>query len=400
MAKTFSVAEWRKIHDLMKQGGEDFGLPKRSRGSVVMGSFNIRKLGARDRKSAGAWTMLSMIAERFDLLAVQEVQDDLTGLNHLKDTLGNAYGMAASDITGGYPGRGASPERLAFLFRWAVVERTEIASDITYDRSSVIGTLFDGRDEFSAAFDAHAKALRKWEQESKERKRAGNKARAKPVVHLPEFVTFIRQPLCVSFQIPVASGTEPYKILAVNAHLLYGKYKDERYKEFLALVGWLVDRGKKAAKMYYPNIILFGDCNLDFKNPVTKRDKVSKFIKSRNKVNLKRARAKINFPFLDVHPGHTDVFRTNARLSETYDQIGLVVHDTRLPGAEKNRHAGTDKPDGFDYGVFNFVDLFSQALHGKHFSSLTKAQRKTLIGKFEHDFTDHMPIWLRLPKPS
>ena len=343
---------------------------------------------------------MSMIAERFDLLAVQEVQDDLQGFNHLKDTLGNGYGMVASDITGGYPGRGASPERLAFLFRWAAVERTEIASDITYDRSSVIGTLFDGRDEFSAAFDDHAKALKKWKRESAERKRNGQKTRAKPVVHLPEFVTFIRQPLCVSFQIPGASGTEPYKILAVNAHLLYGKYKDERYKEFLALVGWLADRAKNASKMYYPNIILFGDCNLDFKNPETKREKVNAFIKERNKTVLKVARAKINFPFLNIHPEQPDVFRTNARLSETYDQIGLVVHDKRLPGVDKNRYAGSGKPDGFDYGVFNFVDLFSEALHGKPFGKMTKAQQKTLIGKFEHDFTDHMPIWMRLPKPS
>jgi len=397
--KSFSGSEWQKIHDLTRTRGEEFGLPKRRPGSIVMGSFNIRKLGARDKKTAGSWQMMSLIAERYDLLGIQEVQDDLSGLKHLKNALGKNYGMVASDITGGYPGRGASPERLAFLFRWAKVERTEIASDITYDRSSVVGTLFDHRNEFFAAFGDHNTSLDKWQLENKKRKREGKKPKAKPVVHLPEFVTFIRQPLCVSFQVTGAGGAEPYRFLAVNAHLLYGKYKDERYKEFLALVEWLVDRAKNASRMYYPNIILFGDCNLDFRKSKTKRRVVDDFIKSMNKENLKGARAKINFPFLDIHPEQTDVFATNARLSETYDQIGLVVHDKRLPVSDKNQLAGTIGANDFDYGVFNFVDLFSQALHGKDFKALTALQKKTLLSKFEHDFTDHMPIWMRLPKP-
>lgn len=398
MAKSFTAAEWRKIHDLLKRRGKDFGLPARRRGSVVIGSFNVRKLGAVGKKSAGAWEMLTAIAQRFDLLAVQEVQDDLAGLNHIKDLLGGGYGMAVSDITGGYPGQRPAPERLAFLFRWKTIERTEVASDITYDRSSVIATLFDNRREFQAAFAAHADNLADYEVEKARRKAAGKKSPSKPVPHLPEFVTFIRQPHCVSFRVPGAPGAAPYEFLAINAHLLYGAYKDERYKEFQALVGWLVDRARNVLRMYHPNVIMLGDCNLDFKNPETARDKIDTYIKSRNSLDLKWKRARINFPFLDVHPRRTEVFRTNARLSETYDQIGLVVHDKRLPGHKANATAGTT-PDGFDYGVFNFVDLFSQALRGKPFNELTKARKKTLIGKFEHDFTDHMPIWIRLPKP-
>ena len=55
--------------------------------------------------------------------------------------------------------------------------------------------------------------------------------------------------------------------------------------------------------------------------------------------------------------------------------------------------------DQFGGGVFNFVELFSRALHNKDYWGLTKKQRKALIGKFEHNFTDHIPIWIRLPKP-
>ncbi len=41
--------------------------------------------------------------------------------------------------------------------------------------------------------------------------------------------------------------------------------------------------------------------------------------------------ANVNFPFLDVHPTRREVFRTNARLTETFDQTGLFSRDPRLP---------------------------------------------------------------------
>ena len=33
------------------------------------------------------------------------------------------------------------------------------------------------------------------------------------------------------------------------------------------------------------------------------------------------------------------------------------------------------------------------------FLSLAKDDRKALLKKFEHDLSDHMPIWIRLPLP-
>ena len=43
--------------------------------------------------------------------------------------------------------------------------------------------------------------------------------------------------------------------------------------------------------------------------------------------------------------------------------------------------------------------LFAEALHGKPLAQLSKSQRSNLFRKFEHDLSDHMPIWVRLPKP-
>lgn len=403
MAQTFTAAQWRKIHGLVESDGEAFGLPARHGKSVVIGSFNIRKLGKVSSKSANSWKLLLDVAERFDLLAVQEVQDDLEGVRLLRDELnkrtGNAYGLVVSDITGGSPKVGMK-ERLAFLFRWAKIARTEVASDISYDRSWLVKTLYEQREPFWISFDAYEKDLRDWEKKAAERKSQGKKAPKKPSVHLPDFVSFIRQPLCVSFAIQGVAGHDPHEFLAVNAHLLFGDYEDERYKEFQALVGWLVDRARKSKNMYCPNVIMLGDCNLNFKNPETSRNKINAFLKFRNSADLSGKPAKLNFPFLDVHPARDEVFRTNARLNQTYDQVGLVSHDAWVPRHEENVTAGQNGTNGYDYGVFNFVDLFANALHGKNFSTIAKDKQKDLLKKFEHDFTDHMPIWIRLPKPG
>jgi hypothetical protein len=152
--------------------------------------------------------------------------------------------------------------------------------------------------------------------------------------------------------------------------------------------------------MYHKNIILFGDLNLDFREADPRREVINKKIKKYNNTILKSSKAaKVNFPFLDVHPSLSGVFRTNARQNETYDQIGFFNHDKRLPDYKKNKTAGRS-PGAFDFGMFNFVDLFAYALHGVPLQDIPRAKdRKTLFKKFEHDVSDHMPIWIRLPKP-
>ena len=150
MAQSFTPAEWKKVEALASSRGHRFGLPARRAGSVVLGSFNIRKLGKVESKSDGAWSFLKRICSRFDLIALQEVQDDLAGIRHLRELLGPSYGMAVSDTTGKVPGRPGMCERLAFLFNWKRVQRTEVASDITYDRSHVVDTLFTGDDRHEA----------------------------------------------------------------------------------------------------------------------------------------------------------------------------------------------------------------------------------------------------------
>ncbi len=147
---------------------------------------------------------------------------------------------------------------------------------------------------------------------------------------------------------------------------------------------------------YYPNFVLMGDLNLDFDNPQTDRARIKKHIKS---FNDSLSGVNVNFPFLDIHPGQTEVFRTNARQSETFDHIGLFSRDDRLPTFVDNETMGTTL-GGPDFGVFNFVALFSEALYQTEFSALSAEDKLALYQRFEHSVSDHMPIWLRLPLPD
>ena len=393
----FSSSEWQRI---ARVNPDRFGLPRRRRKSIVVGSFNIRKLGRVTKRSPQAWDFLRTIVRRYDLLAIQEVQADLAGIRHLKELAGSRYELVVSDPTGRYPGKSGASERLCFLFRRDRVQRTEVASDITYDRDRIVEVLYEYQRDFVDAFDHQRRQLRAWERRAAAARAKGKRLRGRPTTKLPHFLTFIRQPLCVSFRIGSAAAQNPYELLAVNAHLLYGAHPAERRLEFYALMSWLVDRARHLRRMYHPNMLLLADCNLDFREPEKERPIIEAFIKSLNKSKLRsRTAAKLNFPFLDVHPARTEVFRTNARLGETYDQIGLVLTDKRLPDYRQNAVAGTVR-DGYDYGVFNFTEMFAQALHGVSFQELRKRDQRALVRKYEYDLSDHLPIWLRLARPS
>ena len=93
--------------------------------------------------------------------------------------------------------------------------------------------------------------------------------------------------------------------------------------------------------------MLMGDLNLDYDNPARDRTRIEQRIKS---LNGELDGANVNFPFSDVHPERQEVFRTNARMSETFDQIGLFNRDLRLPTYMDNATMGTELR-GPDYGV-------------------------------------------------
>ena len=397
-SRSFSSAQWKQVRAALDGGGIRYGLPDRRYGSIFLASFNIRKLGRIGNRRRETWEFLADVCRHFDLLAVQEVMDDLSGLHHLKTLMGPEFDLIVSDKTGAFPGEPGLGERLGFIFNTRLIRRTDVATDITYDRSKVLRTLSQYNDEIHETLAPHAKAFQVYQHKLAEfeagrlRRRP---ARPKLKVQMPVFLSFVRAPFCVSFEISGHPGTTPYQFMAVNAHLYFGDFMSDRRQEFDAIMSWLIARVEERDKAYYPNFILLGDLNLDFNNPGSDRARIEKHMKRFNAGFGDEAH--VNFPFLDVHPHRDKVFRTNARHTETFDQIGLFFRDERFPTFQENPKMG---PEGrYDYGVFDFVQLFSEALHDKPFSLLSKQKQNALLASFEHKVSDHMPLWLRLPLP-
>ena len=185
--------------------------------------------------------------------------------------------------------------------------------------------------------------------------------------------------------------------MAVNAHLYFGHYIADRRQEFEALMEWLIGRAKRNHRAYYPNFVLLGDLNLDFDNPANDRGRIEQYLKTFD--NASGEDVNVNFPFLDPHPTRQEPFRTNARLSQTFDHIGIFSRDPRLPTFVDNATMGHN-PRGPDYGVFEFVKLFSDAILQKPYDSLSSTERTEFLARFVYKVSDHMPIWLRLPLPE
>lgn len=391
MAEPFTRSEWRRIRAVLRESPDRFGLPRREYGSVLAGSFNIRKLGNPDRRAPETWDFLADVCRRFDLLAVQEVMDDLRGITRLKSLMGADFDMAVSDTTGAFPGERGLTERLAFIYNRNVCRRGEVASDISYDRSKLLKTQLAHRALIEEAMREYLDKLSAFERGDR---------RTRPAFSSPAFfLSFIRSPYLVAFEVTGHPSSRTYRLMAINAHLLFGKSMRERRLEFDALMDWIIARVKEDSA-YYKNFVLLGDLNLKFDDPERDRASISRHLKTFD--NAAGDEVKVLFPFLDPHPSRSEVFRTNARLSETFDQIGLFYRPTDLPRHLQDTHLGDDVRLGPDYGMFNFVQLFSEALRGKPFdpdarSRSVRREQREFLARFEHEVSDHMPIWFRIP---
>ncbi len=389
MAQQFSDLEWAQIESHLDTDPTGYGIPTRNDQSVILMSWNIRKFGALTsggvrKKSEGATRMIQRVAASADLLAIQEQQDNTEALYHLRDNLnanGADFGVVISDVTGKAPGRTGMAERMAWLYNRSRVRRGDLASDLTFDRSAVTENISEAlRMSFTTrATDedetSYLTRIRTWLEDST--RLVASKFKA--------FVQFIRAPHLVEFVIDGPGGS--YEFYAVNAHLVSGSSKTEREQEFFALLEWLLIDSEKSVVRDGKTYLLMADLNLDFaSNLDRRREGIENYI---TKINSTRdLKAKVNFPFLDGG------FRTNARGTQTFDHIAWIADDERLPRGRHNSLAGTLGADQYEYGMFDFTKLFVDAGPG----ALPNGEPD--FDKFSHDFSDHMPIWVRLPIPS
>lgn len=424
-AEEFSTEEWAEIRRELNDNPVRYGLPRRSYGSVVVASFNIRKLGSlrqagsTDGRNADTMQFLADVCRHFDLIAVQEVLNETTAIQRLRELTGSDYGLLVSDVVGRYPGESGNEERLAYLYNRRLVQRGELVTEVSTSRTKVLKTIAEHHQEFFDLMEANetAQDLRTYRSETlpafREAERRGEDVRQprEPAfsVNVDTFVQFIRTPFAATFEVQGHPGLEPYRFLAVNAHLHFGRKADRR-AEAGALVEWILGKVRSGEGA---NTVLLGDLNFDFDNPTRDLVRIRDRYEELGGFTDRGGEVFVSFPFIFEHPrphqDHTTgkVFRSNVVQTQTYDQIGVFSDDERVRErieTTPDGHSAKEqwgRPGAPDYGVFNFAELFSRALNGgRGISELSSDDKAAFIARFEHRVSDHMPIWMRIPLPE
>lgn len=196
----------------LKDGFEKEGVPKRARASkLLLATWNIRefesdKYGRRQRE---ALYYIAEIIDHFDIVAVQEVREDLSSLEKVKDILGSQWDYLLTDVT---EGRQGNLERMAFIYDTRKVRFGGLAGEIVIP----------------------------------------------PLDKTTPSLQYARTPFIVGFR------TGWFKFVICTTHIYYGKgVKDDpqRIKEIQHLATHLAQSVRKE-KAWAKNMILLGDFNI------------------------------------------------------------------------------------------------------------------------------------------
>jgi endonuclease/exonuclease/phosphatase family metal-dependent hydrolase len=120
-----NLAAHRKLSDRL--------IPDRSENNIIIATWNLTNYGEQDRKQQHIALMADII-KPFDILAFQEVADDLGHFSTLLSLLGDDWDAFYSDIAG-------NNERLGYLYRKDRVTPTGLAAELAmrgYERARII----------------------------------------------------------------------------------------------------------------------------------------------------------------------------------------------------------------------------------------------------------------------
>lgn len=312
-------------------------VPKSTNGRLLLASWNIANLGAQGR-TLNAKKLIAHILKRFDLVAVQEVNDEFRTFARIVEMMGRKYEFIMSDTAG-------NNERLAYVYRADKVVPNNLFGEL---------------------------ALRPREYPKRTVKVRWTDAnginRIDKFTNL-RFVPFDRNPYIGSF----SSGK--FDFVLANVHLYFGKFqnskkKDERKKyarrvlEIHALARW-ADRRKNKATTYDKDIILIGGMNVP---EMKKTESTYKEL--------------INYGWRPADYT-SKTAGSNLGNDKTYDQMVFA------PTIPKTRIKAQ--------GVFDFDKAVFKPLWEKLLSQNTE---RTTIGLFnrymKHHISDHRPLWVEL----
>ena len=195
-------------------------IPPKQDGKFLLGSWNIANLGDDEqRRDTGDIRIIAALLEWFDVVAIQEVKEDLRDFRRIMLALPESYGAVFSDMAG-------NNERMLFVYDGARVERLDLAGEIAVAPSAHRYIKLPGIEQKFRGFD--------------------------------------RNPFAVAFDV----GGGVFTI--ANAHLYFGsssrQSENRRALEAYALGRW-ADLRMKRGDAYSGNTIVIGDLNMPAVEP-------------------------------------------------------------------------------------------------------------------------------------
>ena len=313
------------------------GVPKSQKGTLLLATWNIANLGAQKRTPA-ALELIAHILRRFDLIAVQEVNDNFSAFYRITQRLGPKYDFLMTDTAG-------NNERLAFLFRTDRVKPANLFGELSiHPRQYPKRTI---KVRFSDAM-------------KRERVQTFKDLR---------FTPFDRNPYIGSFE----SGRIRFTL--ANVHLYYGgvqrsrnEYERRKYArrvlEIYALARWAERRASKSTT-YNKNIVLLGDMNV----PAMDDDESTH-------------RELVRFGWQPVEYV-TKTAGSNLGNDKTYDQMAFA------PSSMGRRVKAL--------GVFDFDNAAFASLWQKLAAEMpVRRAIARFNGHMKYHISDHRPLWVQL----
>lgn len=97
-------------------------IPDRTNNKLLLGSWNIANLGLHKR-SSDHYRLIAEVLSWYDIVAVQEVNDNLEGLKAIESILPSEYNLIFSD-------KGGNSERSAFIYDSSIINPLELVGEI------------------------------------------------------------------------------------------------------------------------------------------------------------------------------------------------------------------------------------------------------------------------------
>lgn len=204
-----------EIHTLRNYRDTEPGrkIPSKTGNRLLISTWNIANLGLHKRTEKEYKVMAELISW-FDIVALQEVNDNLIGLRSIQKFLPNKYSTVFSDKAG-------NNERMSFFYDSSKVNLMEKFGEVAVPPKDIKYIKLNGIQEKYQGFD--------------------------------------RNPFLVSFN----AGN--FKFLLVNVHLYFGddtqKNRNRRALEAYAVSRW-ADLRQDSKNSYLKDIIVLGDFNI------------------------------------------------------------------------------------------------------------------------------------------